>query len=109
MVEASTSTVNGRSGSGCCSRGAVLKASLSFSKVSWAEGFHARVLGLLRRREVKWSSDATVVKYKLPVEVSKAEESLELFNSARFLPLTDGLDFPLVHLDSRLRNDVTQQ
>lgn len=40
--------------------------------------------------------------YKLPVKVSKAKGTLELFNSMRFLSLMDRLDFPLVHLVSNV-------
>ncbi len=52
VVEASTSTMNGLSGSGCTRIGARVKASFSFSKASSAAGVQDRDLGLLRSRLV---------------------------------------------------------
>lgn len=52
VVVASTSTMNGVHGSGYRRMGAVLNASLSFSKDAWASGVQDRDLGFLRSREV---------------------------------------------------------
>ena len=48
----------------------------------------------------------TVAPNKTAVEVRKPQEDLDIANGLRCWPLSDGLDFAWIHLDSILVNDV---
>lgn len=101
VVEASTSTVNGNSGSGWTRRGALVKASYNGWKALTPSSFQTRDLGFPRRRLVNWQE----ILDKFPIEVGKPNKSLELFDGMGSWPRSDGFHLYLVHLHSMLVNN----
>jgi len=66
-------------------------------------------LGLLTEHGSEWGRKDTEVLDESMVEVSEAEESLKFFNCIWLRPVPDGLDLPLVHLDTIGAQDVTEE
>ena len=55
----------------------------------------------------EWNGDVRVVWDETPVEISKAQERLYIFNLSRFRPILNDLYFIGCHVESAWREDVT--
>ena len=55
----------------------------------------------------EWNSDVGVVQDETPVEISKTQERLYIFNLLRFRPILNDLDFIGCHGESTQREDIT--
>ena len=54
----------------------------------------------------EWNSDIRVFRNKMPIEISKAQEGLDVFNLSGFGPILNDLDFVRGHSEATQREDV---
>jgi hypothetical protein len=55
---------------------------------------------ILPGQPIEWSSDSRIILNKLVIEVSKSQEWLDIFDFARFWPISYSFDFGRIHSDS---------